>query len=345
MEFYWILIITIMALVIFIVSFFFFFSRHIRKSRFEIRSDGNPELKYFTAEDFENLSAESVEFPSDCGQILRGFIYRDKNCISPKGLIIWVHGFGAGHNAYTTEINTLAKAGYLVLGYDNTGCVLSDGNSMRGLAQGAIDVAYAVRFVANDDRLMEYKRFLVGHSWGGYSAMNIFSFDEKIDGVVAMCGFENAAGVVTDMSRRYFGLFAHLIGFFIKLNLRKRFGKVADLNSSTSLRKSNVPVLLLYGEQDGVVPFSTNGKKIIERTVACKNIRSIRYPLKGHSVYLTSDAERYTKEVLAKTSLTQLQKLSAAQRKEFFASIDYDLITREDESVMRTIIEFLDKIL
>ena len=29
----------------------------------------------------------------------------------------------------------------------------------------------------------------------------------------------------------------------------------------------------------------------------------------------------------------------------FFASIDYDLITREDESVMRTIIEFLDKIL
>ena len=204
MEIYWILLICLAAVVLFILVFFAIVSVLIQKTRFGVRSDGNPALRYFQAKDFENLQAEDISFVSDKGQTLRGCIYSDMRVKEPKGLVIWVHGFGAGHNAYTTEIAYLAAQGYLVLGYDNTGCVLSDGKGVGGLIQGAIDASYAVRYVQNEPRLKQYKRVLVGHSWGAYSAMNIFSFGEHVDGVVAMCGFDTAQGVVTDMSRRYF---------------------------------------------------------------------------------------------------------------------------------------------
>ena len=163
MEIYWILLICLAAVVLFILVFFAIVSVLIQKTRFGVRSDGNPALRYFQAKDFENLQAEDISFVSDKGQTLRGCIYSDMRVKEPKGLVIWVHGFGAGHNAYTTEIAYLAAQGYLVLGYDNTGCVLSDGKGVGGLIQGAIDASYAVRYVQNEPRLKQYKRVLVGH--------------------------------------------------------------------------------------------------------------------------------------------------------------------------------------
>ena len=112
---------------------------------FRRRYDGNPNLKYFTADDFQHLEAEPISFPSDKRQILRGYIYRS-NQIRAEGLIIFSHGYGAGHLSYTTEINTLAQAGFVVLAYDATGCVGSDGKYFGGFDQGPIDLRFAIKF-------------------------------------------------------------------------------------------------------------------------------------------------------------------------------------------------------
>ena len=336
------MLICLAAVVLFILVFFAIVSVLIQKTRFGVRSDGNPALRYFQAKDFENLQAEDISFVSDKGQTLRGCIYSDMRVKEPKGLVIWVHGFGAGHNAYTTEIAYLAAQGYLVLGYDNTGCVLSDGKGVGGLIQGAIDASYAVRCVQNEPRLKQYKRVLVGHSWGADSAMNIFSFGEHVDGVVAMCGFDTAQGVVTDMSRRYFGGFSGLIRFYSKILHRLRFGRLASVSSRKSLLKSDVPVLLLYGEDDKVVPFRTNGRKIIRAVRDKKNIRAITYPDKGHSVYLTIKAEKYIKEVFAK--LASSKKMPSEEFERYRSSIDYALLTEEDAAVMGEIRDFLENI-
>ena len=75
-------------------------------------------MKYFTVDDFEDLENKEIEFKSNKGQTLKGYIYTNKNVNEYKGLIVFVHGMGAGHLSYTTEINTLAKAGFKVLAYD-----------------------------------------------------------------------------------------------------------------------------------------------------------------------------------------------------------------------------------
>lgn len=337
MELYCIILICLAAIFLFVLLFFAGVTLWIQKIRFGNRSEGNPLLKYYTADDFKNIKAEPVSFPSDKGQILRGFLYSDNKYKVFKGLVIWVHGFGAGHNAYTTEIVYLARQGYLVLGYDNTGCVMSDGKKIGGLTQGAIDVEYAIRFVAKDERLCLYKRILVGHSWGGYSAMNIFSTQEYVDGVVAMCGFDSAYQIIADMSKRYFGGFSYLIYCYARLFDRLRFGKYGALSAKKSLQKSEVPVLLLYGEKDGVVYYKTNGKKILETVSDKNNIQSITYPEKGHSVYLTPSAENYMKEIFSKILSPQADKSIAS-------NINYSLITEEDFSVMEKIKEFANSI-
>ena len=65
------------------------------------RYDKSPLLKYFTADDF-SLSAEAVEFKVKKNTV-RGFIYRKSDIKSNGRLIIFCHGMGAGHLAYTTE--------------------------------------------------------------------------------------------------------------------------------------------------------------------------------------------------------------------------------------------------
>lgn len=342
MELYQIILIGVESLILFILVFFLLIAIITHESRFGKRADGNPNLKYFKGEDF-NLKTEPVEFKSNKGQTLRGFIYSSDDVKQKKGVIIWVHGFGAGHNAYTTEIAFFAKQGYYVLGYDNTGCVLSDGKSMKGLVQGAIDCSYAVKFAQTHELLKDYKKVLIGHSWGAYSAMNIFAFNCNVDGVVAMCGFDSADGIITDGARSYFGGFSVLVRLFSRLYNRLHFGKLATLSSGKSISKSQVPVLLFYGERDGLVKFETQGKKTLKYNSANSNLEVVVCENKGHNVYLTEEAENYNREVFVK--IKKIEKSESEDEKlNFYNSINYNLITEEDESVMNKIRDFIDKI-
>lgn len=60
---------------------------------FGVRCEGNPNVTYFQAEDFPGMQAQSVSFPSNRGQLLRGFIYSIEFPFY-KGLIVFVHGMG-----------------------------------------------------------------------------------------------------------------------------------------------------------------------------------------------------------------------------------------------------------
>jgi pimeloyl-ACP methyl ester carboxylesterase len=44
-----------------------------------------------------------------------------------KALVVFYHGIGAGRNAYVQPICDLAKQGYLVYAFDNTGSMQSEG--------------------------------------------------------------------------------------------------------------------------------------------------------------------------------------------------------------------------
>lgn len=303
---------------------------------FNRRYEGNKNLRYFTAEDFEGLDADPVSFPSGEGITLRGYLYRAKE--QPSGLIIFSHGFGAGHEAYTTEINYFAQCGFWVLAYDGAGCVHSDG-SFEGFDRGPLDIKAALRFAAEDERLKAFSRIvLVGHSWGAFSVMNAIDMDERVAGIVAMCGFITSAGVMGQTGGGKSRLLIFAFTMWLRLFNRIRFGKTANMDSLKAMLKTKKQALLLYGQKDKTVPYRYNGRRMAEGVKGKENIECIVYPDKAHNVYLTGEAEKYMHGEFA--AITEKAKKKGENAEALYASVDYARLTEEDAVVMQKIVQF-----
>lgn len=297
------------------------------------RGDGSPALRYLQAEDFPGLSAEPIKFLGNRKQTLRGYLYSHQQYKTFKELVIFTHGIGAGHTAYTTEINRLAKEGFLVLAFDYTGCALSSGTAMRSLIQPLVDLDYALRYIESRSDIKDLARYVVGHSWGGYVAMNSLLLKRhRIDKVVALSGFLSPTLVLVAKRPLLYALypFIYMHGFW-------RYNRYATYNSKKALKKARVPILIIHGKEDRVI----RPKDAIDRfaLIAKKkdNIELMYVEDRGHVPYLSKRAEDY---------LYQVQKDKAIyDRKKpvLDYEIDYALITEEDEAVMKKIVTFLKK--
>ena len=305
------------------------------------RYNGNPNLKYFTAEDFPGLIAEPFFVPSDRGQMLHANLYRREE-IPPKALLIFAHGFGAGHLAYTKEIDTLVRAGYWVLAHDATGCGESEGRCVRGFDQGVADLKCMIRFADGSSRFQGMKKILVGHSWGAFCVMNS-SAENGIDGAVAVCGFISGAKVLAQITiGRKIPWLVFLEEFYLRILYRLRFGSGANYNSVKSLKKTDKPILLLYGTADRTVVFPGNGAVITDAVRGRKNIQFKIYEGRGHNPYLLPEAEREMHATF--DAIAEQKKKNPALAREMYRQIDYPKITQEDPAFMREIVDFCDAV-
>lgn len=307
------------------------------------RCEGNLKLKYFTANDFKELKAEPIEFKSNKGQILRGNIYTKENISEYKGLIIFVHGMGAGHLSYTTEIDTLVKAGFIVIGYDNTGTCTSDGKCLNGFFQSVIDLKHALKFVKENEELNKYSVSLVGHSWGAYTVCQVLQFKPEIKSVVAMSGPNNVSNLICELMTTEIKINCNFLKPFITLVNFLIFGSCGIKNTTDILKDTNVPILLLHGEKDKTV--SLKNSLILEKDVLeNNNIKVISYKDKFHNVYQTKESEEYLNSVFGEISrLSREYKGKELEEKTepIYKNIDYKKITEEDEEVMGAIINFI----
>ena len=331
------------AIIIFLILLLF--AKLILYIIFGKRCEGNSNLKYFTVDDFEELENEKIEFKSNKGQILRGYIYTNKNVKEYKGLIIFVHGMGAGHLSYTTEINTLTKAGYKVMSYDNTGTCMSDGKSLIGFYQSVIDLKHALDFVKEHKELNIYDISLVGHSWGAYSVCQVLKHRNDVKKVVAFSGPNNSSKLICDLMGGGKINLNFLSLFFEIINLLT-FGKNSLKDTIEILKETNVPVLILHGDKD--VTCSVKNSLLADKNIFINNsnIKTILYENKYHNVYQTRESENYLNEVFA--NISKLTKESKKDEKskdklnDIYKNIDYKKITEEDIEVMKTVIDFLD---
>lgn len=288
------------------------------------RIDKNPLLKYFTAEDF-GLDAESVLIGK-----LRGFIYENKNAGKRKGVVVFAHGMGPGHIAYTTEIAYFCGMGYAVVAMDSVGCGCSHGKSMRGMYEGANTAVKAVEFAKRQFR--GERVYLVGHSWGAYSAL-CASARVKTDGVVAISAPDKPVRTVVNGISAVTGKpVATLLTPFLWLINALAFGRYGNVSAAKCAMLSGTPTLIIHGDGDKTV---TDGNAVY---YAAQGANITKYLAKGkaHNPYNTAAAEK---------KLAELQKnLSEASRHKadgYFDAFDYAAATEEDEEVMRLISDFI----
>ena len=240
---------------------------------------------------------------------------------------------GAGHLAYTTEINYFAQKGYIVLAYDNTGTCSSEGAKINGFAQGVIDLKYALSFVKTRDELQDLPVLLVGHSWGGYSVSNVSALNPQVEikGIVAFSPFNSMNKLIRDIAKQQTKLNLSILSPFFDIINFIRFGNAGILRSCKSINSNSIPTLVLHGGNDLQVTINNSPvgrKKEIQDN---ENSRTILYENKFHNVYLSRDAEQYLNDVFGK--IQSLAK-NSPEAYEVYQNIDYSLITKEDLSPM-----------
>lgn len=317
------------------------FAWAVLRVAFGSRQEGSPYLTYFTAADFENLEARPVEFPSRRGDTLRGNLYLERGRTDFRALLVFVHGMGGGHLSYTTELDFFAKQGFLVLAYDATGTMASDGKSLRGFGQSIWDLQSALRFAAQNAQTKDLPVVLCGHSWGAYAVCHGASFP-GVRGVAAFSAPEDAAALLCAQASAQTGVPFGALKPFLRFWERLRFGRNAAQKTSRALREARVPVLLLQGGDDTVVPLSNaaaNAPGVAENA----HVTAILYPEKRHNVYNTKAAETGVAEMLERFSVLAKQKDGGDEKLRAYAeSLDFRRLCEEDVDVMQTVGQFLE---
>ena len=327
----------VIVIVLFVVALKILDSTGISK-----RCEGNENLTYLKAKNFDNLNARPISFKSDKGQTLNGFIYSGAKVKKYRAVIVFSHGMGAGHLAYTTEINYFAQKGYLVLAYDNTGTCTSEGKKLYGFAQGIIDLKHALDFVKTRDDLKEFPILLLGHSWGAYSVCNVSSLvpNDDIKGIVAFSPFNSMNKLIRDIAKTKTKLNLSILSPFFDLINLIRFGKTGILRSCHSIDSNTIPTLVMHGGNDMQVTIKNSpvGKK--NKIKNNPNARTVLYETKYHNVYLAREAEQYLNDTFAK-----IETLgdNSPEAYEIYQNIDYTLITKEDLTVMDTANTFFEE--
>lgn len=284
----------------------------------------------YSEDDFDMLR-EEVSFPSNKGQILRGYIYRKDDSYTPKALIVFSHGYTNTHNDYLNQIYYFVENGYIALAYDNTGCGMSDGENMIGLAQSPLDLSCALTFVENNDNLKGYKVFLYGHSWGGYAVTAVLNYGHKVDGVVSRSGFNNSRDMLIEYGKRLYGNWLGLLSPYAYIYEKIKFGNDVDKNGIKGINSApNTPILLLHSKDDEVISLSNSLLAYKDEMVNSNRIQTILYEDKTHDVVKSYDALEFSKTLDENTVYTK------------------DVIDKcheLDESVMKSILDFYDSLL
>ena len=330
------------AIIVILLIFLLFAKTIMNFAGVSNRCEGNENLKYLKAKNFDNLNARPIDFKSDKGQTLNGFLYSSAKVDTYKALIIFSHGMGAGHLAYTTEINYFAQKGYLVLAYDNTGTCTSEGEKLYGFAQGVIDLKHAIKFVKSREDTKDLPLLLVGHSWGAYSVCNVSAIVDEADikGIVAFSPFNSMNKLLRDNAKQRTKMNLSVFSPFFDLINLIRFGKAGILRSCNTIDSNSIPTLIMHGGNDLQVTLRNSPVGLKSRLSNNPNARTVLYESKYHNVYLAKDAEQYLNDTFAKIATLGENSPEAY---EIYQNIDYSLITKEDLTVMETANSFLEE--
>ena len=314
------------------------FAEKIYRNMVYSRADDNGCVVYFTAEDFDGLHREEYSFPSSLGHTLSGAFYYYEG-FDEKRLIVFDHGMGSGHTGYMTEIERLCREGYRVFSYDHTGCMKSGGESTNGFAQSLRDLDDAVKALKQDERYSALPISVIGHSWGGFSTLNISALHPDIEKCVAMSGFIS----VEQILKGYFkGILLPFYKKFLALE-KKSNPDYVRYNALQSLKNTKTEMLIIHSDDDKTVSAENNFDLLEKELSGKENIRFLRLTGKNHNPNYTEDAVKYKDKFFSEYQRALKKKaLTADEQKEAFKKkYDWKRMTAQDEKIWAEILELL----
>ena len=302
-----------------------------------VRHDDDGSIFYFSAEDFPGLKKEAYSFVSKAGNRLNGYFYSYDGYDEGR-IVVFDHGMGTGHRAYLKEIEMLARHGYRVYSYDHTGCTESEGKSIMGFSGSLADLDSCISSIKTD--FPGNVLSVVGHSWGGFSTLNISAYHKDTKHIVAMSGFVS----VKEMQKQ-------VIPFILRPFVKRLYALEERANPDyvsssaiSALSETNARVLIIHSVDDKTVSFKKHFMRMKNALSGRENIRFLELSGKDHNPNYTGDAVKYKNEFFKTyTAKRKAGELSSDEAKASFkASFDWVRMTEQDESLWQEIFKTLD---
>lgn len=304
------------------------------------RCDDNGSIFYFSADDFPGLEKKPYSFKSSKGYNLQGYFYSYPDS-KTDCLIIFEHGMGGGHRSYMKEIERLCFNGFQVFAYDHTGCMESEGETTGGLSQSLCDLNDVINTLKKDENYKDIPLSVVGHSWGGFSTMNISAFHPDISHLVVISGFVSVEKMINSF-------FSGILKPYRKCIMdieRKSNPDFVDSDGAEALKCTNAHVILVYSDNDTLCKKEVHFDELKEKLSDRENIRFLLETNKGHNPNFTSDAVKYKDDFFALfTKKNKKKQLETTEEKEKFKkSFDWHRMTCQDDDVWKEILKTLEK--
>ena len=262
---------------------------------------------------------EKIALSSTQGE-LSAFLYPKD---SAKGLVVIAGGIGSDCDAHLPEIEYFLDSGYAALCYSCTGVGESEGSSLIGLTQPALDLSAALDYAEG----LSLPIVIYGHSAGAHAAA-IYADERDIKACVCIAGFDRATQLMHDSAKVYLGLFADIEYPFMCLQNYFVFGSMGFESASENLSRSDIPVLLITGSYDKVVPYSCSITAYSDLQNPAVETLTVDSENRGThtAIWLSEDSAAYRNSLTDETE-----------------TIDKKRANTLDDDFMKTVTAFFDK--
>ena len=304
------------------------FSKHYIKN-FVGRYNKVVGIPYYSYQDFENLKQETYSFVNSDGIDISYFFYYYDNYKKDQ-IIVFCHGLGPGHTAYMAEINELAKAGYRVLTLDYRGCDKSGGDYIKSLNKPTRDVMDLLDYLKLKEKIT-----LVGHSLGGYTALNVINLRKDINKAVILSGFIEISSLLMKFVPNKFIL--NRVLHFEKKIEPKYYG----IDNISYLKTTKDEILYIQSIDDQMVPYDI-GLQVVE-SIDNPNIKTIKETNKKHNPNYSESAIQYMDKVFGEYNrLVKEKKIKTDDdRIEYFKDVSLPRLVEQDPVIIKAIVDFI----
>ncbi len=340
----------IIIIVLVLILFFFLIKNSLNNVATKIRlaflgrrEDDNNTLHYFKHTDYENMIQETFTFVSNDLE-LQGYLYQ-VTPLKHKGVVIFVHGMGVGHIQYTNDIHHYCEKGYDVYTFDGQGCYNSKGDGLFYFSNYIKNLDDFITYLKTKEELQNTKFILVGHSLGGY-AVNIISkiHQNDIKKIVSMSSFINPKQLINDKLKNALPKFSNIIAKNYYKQEKNHF-KNYDLDTLSAMKNNNIDILFIHGDIDQVVNIETTYNVLKNQFKDKDNMYFMLVKGRNHNPYVIKESASYYKETshkLEEINTNYKDEELKEKLKEYYESLDYNLLVKLDDKVMNVIDNFID---
>ena len=303
---------------------------NIYKKSFLKRYDADEAIPYHGCADFPGLICEDGSFRNSSGVTIRYFFFFYEGYRENK-LILFCPGMGAGHIEYYAEVEALCRAGWRVLTLDYTGCGESGGERLPSCNAPAKDAAELLDHLKPQEEIIP-----VGHSLGGYTALNLARLLPEVRRAVIISGFVSISDELMGVVK------LRPIADRIKHYEKKLDPRLGSADNRAYLASTQDRLLWIHSTDDPVVNYKYNAGQVLQ--IGNPYVKVVTVEHKKHTPHYSAEAiQKMNAWMGGYYRLCKEKKLNTlAEKQAFFADKPIGQMTEQDPAVYGEILRVLE---